>query len=163
MLRRSCNNVEVKVDGGGEEGIRQQLLCPNSNHPGLQYILFTCCIFLKSVYIIYSIQLLIISQSATRPGVSFHPAIKKEFGGKRPRVEEGLDGKRPRVEEGLDGKRPKMEEGLETGTGMDLVEVKKEEEEEKDSKEFVIMDQEKLQGTKMEFEENLEQKKPRYA
>ena len=152
MLRRSCNNVEVKVDGGGEEGIRQQLLCPNSNHPGLQYILFTCCIFLKSVYIIYSIQLLIISQSATRPGVSFHPAIKKEFGGKRPRVEEGLDGKRPRTEE-----------GLETGTGMDLVEVKKEEEEEKDSKEFVILDQEKLQGTKMEFEENLEQKKPRYA
>ena len=84
--------------------------------------------------------------------MSFHPAIKKEFGGKRPRIEEGLD-----------GKRPKMEEGLETGTGMDLVEVKKEEEEEKDSKEFVILDQEKLQGTKMEFEENLEQTKPRYA
>ena len=116
----------------------------------------------------------LVSQSASRPGVSFHPAIKKEFGGKRPRVEEGLDGKtprveegldgkRPRIEEGLDGKRPKMEEGLETGTGMDLVEGKKEEEEDKDSKEFVIMDQEKLQGTKMEFEENLEQKKPRYA
>ena len=44
--------------------------------------------------------------------MSFHPAIKKEFGGKRPRVEEGLDGKTPRVEEGLDGKRPRMEEGL---------------------------------------------------
>ena len=89
----------------------------------------------------------LVSQSATRPGVSFHPAIKKEFGGKRPRMEEGLD-----------VKRSKVEEGLETVTGM--VEVKKEEEE-KDSQEFVNMDQEKLHETKMEFEDNLEQKKPR--
>ena len=56
----------------------------------------------------------------------------------------------------MDVKRSKVEEGLETVTGM--VEVKKEE---KDSQEFVNMDQEKLQETKMEFEENLEQKKPR--
>ena len=122
-----------------------------------------------------------VSQSATRPGVSFHPAIKKEFGGKRPRNEEGLDGKRPKMEEGLDGKKarneeglvgkkprieealdeksPRIEERLETTTGPDLVEIKKEEE---DSKEFVIMDQEKLQGTKIELEGNSEEKKPRY-
>ena len=123
-----------------------------------------------------------VSQSATRPGVSFHPAIKKEFGGKRPRNEEGLDGKRPKMEEGLDGKRarneegwdgtnprmeealdensPRIEERLDNTTGLDLVEIKKEEE---DSKEFVIMDQEKLQGTKIELEGNSEEKKPRYV
>ena len=100
-----------------------------------------------------------VSQSATQPGVSFHPAIKKEFGGKRPRNEEGLDGKKPRMEEALDEKSPRIEERLETTTGPDLVEIKKEEE---DSKEFVIMDQEKLQGTKIELEGNSEEKKPRY-
>ena len=112
----------------------------------------------------------LVPQSATRPGVSFHPAIKKEFGGKRPRNDEGLDGKKTRMEEGLDGKKIKMEEKLdgkrsrmeermETTTGMDLVEIKKEE----DSKEFVIMDQEESPETKTELEGNSEEKKPRYV
>ena len=57
-------------------------------------------------------------QSVTRPGVSFHPAIKREFVGKRPRVE-------PDVVD-------------------DLVEVKKEQEE-NDNKDFKIEDQEKVQ------------------
>ena len=63
--------------------------------------------------------------------MSFHPAIKREFVGKRPRV----------VEESV------KEE--------DIVEVKQEGEEDKDS---VIMDQEKLQGgTKRELERNSEE------
>ena len=115
--------------------------------------------FLPAVYVKPYLLSELVSQSATRPGVSFHPAIKKEFGGKRPRtMEEGLDGKRLRMEEGSDEKRPRMEERLETVTRMDLVEVKKEE---KDSKEFVIMDQEKLEETKIELEGNSEEKKPR--
>ena len=57
-------------------------------------------------------------QSVTRPGVSFHPAIKREFVGKRPRVE-------PDVSD-------------------DLVEVKKEQEE-NDNKDLKIEDQEKVQ------------------
>ena len=63
--------------------------------------------------------------------MSFHPAIKREFVGKRPRV----------VEESV------KEE--------DIVEVKQEGEEDKDS---VIMDQENLQGgTKRELERNSEE------
>ena len=133
MLRGSRNNFELKVDGGGEKGSRQQLLRSNSNDPGatMQNILSP----------ISKLE----SQSATRPGVSFHPAIKKEFGGKRPRMEEGLDGKRLKMEE--------------TEAGVDLVEVKKEE---TDSREYAIVDQEKLQGTKIELEGNLEERKPRF-
>ena len=63
--------------------------------------------------------------------MSFHPAIKREFVGKRPRV----------VEESI------KEE--------DMVEVKQEGEEDKDS---VIMDQENLQGgTKRDLERNSEE------
>ena len=57
-------------------------------------------------------------QSVTRPGVSFHPAIKREFVGKRPRVE--------------------------PDTVDDLLEVKKEQEE-NDNKDLKIEDQEKVQ------------------
>ena len=63
--------------------------------------------------------------------MSFHPAIKREFVGKRPRV----------VEESV------KEE--------DIVEVKQEGEEDKDS---VIMEQDKLQGgTRRELERNSEE------
>ena len=63
--------------------------------------------------------------------MSFHPAIKREFVGKRPRV----------VEESI------KEE--------DMVEIKQEGEEDKDS---MIMDQDKLQGgTKRELERNSEE------
>ena len=73
--------------------------------------------------------------------MSFHPAIKREFVGKRPRVVEESIKEEDMVE-------VKQEE-------EDLVEVKQEEEEDKDS---VIMDQENLQGgTKRDLERNSEE------
>ena len=73
--------------------------------------------------------------------MSFHPAIKREFVGKRPRVVEESIKEEDMVE-------IKQEE-------EDLVEVKQEGEEDKVS---VIMDQEKLQGgTKRELERNSEE------
>jgi len=78
-------------------------------------------------------------QSVTRPGVSFHPAIKREFVGKRPRVE--------------------------PDTVDDLLEVKKEQEE-NDNKDLKIEDQEKVQEIEKDnidgkhFEEIA---KPRYV
>ena len=61
--------------------------------------------------------------------MSFHPAIKREFVGKRPRVEEES------IKE--------EEDMVESIKEEDLVEVKQEGEEDKDS---VIMDQENLVG-----------------
>ena len=73
--------------------------------------------------------------------MSFHPAIKREFVGKRPRVVEESVKEEDIVE-------VKQEE-------EDLVEVKQEGEEDKDS---VIMEQDKLQGgTRRELERNSEE------
>ena len=73
--------------------------------------------------------------------MSFHPAIKREFVGKRPRV----------VEESM----KEEEDMVESMKEEDMVEVKQEEEEDKD---FMIMDQDKLQGgTKRELERNSEE------
>ena len=83
--------------------------------------------------------------------MSFHPAIKREFVGKRPRVEEESMKEEEDMVESIkeeDLVEIKQEE-------EDMMEVKQEGEEDKDS---MIMDQDKLQGgTKRELERNSEE------